>query len=125
MAAASKLCTPCNEILTGKQRVYLLSREAYDYKVHHKSLSSFLEAAEQECFICSTILRCIDDQYKIAYLQDPTLPLSMSYRLYIDKRDERSLVRLGTRHYSSALSETQDIQFCLIPSKGIPSPLFI
>jgi hypothetical protein len=119
MAAVCKLCAPCKETFRGISREYLLSPEAYEYRAHHQSLRSFLEAVEQKCFICSWIWRYIDEEYRAAYLKDHTLSLSITYRLYISKSEENSVVRLGVRHYSPILSETQDIKFCLIPCKGL------
>ena len=121
MAIVCKLCASCNEIFRGRSREYLLSPEAYEYRAHHQTLRSFLEALEQKCFICSRIWRHIDEEYRAAYSNGHGLPLSISYRLYINKSDENSVVRLDVRHFSPILSEDQDTSFCLISCKGCPT----
>ena len=119
MATVCNLCAPCNETFQGKSREYLLSPEAYEYRAHHQTLRSFLEALEQDCFICSRIWRYVDEEYRAAYSNGHTLPLTISYRLYVKESEENSVARLDVRHFSPILSETQDIPFCLIPCKGL------
>ncbi len=124
-AISCELCASCNEILREKSREYLLSRKAYEYKVHHQSLRSFLEAVEQRCLICCRVWRYSDEKYRAVYSGGCAFPVSFDYRLYMEESEETIIIRLDVRHSSPILSEDQDVPFCLIPWKGKSTSVFI
>ena len=120
-----ELCASCNRILRGNSREYLQSRKAYEYKVHHQSSRSFLEAVEQRCLICCRVWRYSDEKYRAVYTGGRAFPLSFDYRLYMEESEEDIILRLDVRHSSPIISEAQDVPFCLIPWKGKSTSVFI